>query len=91
MPQLLGKGMVSWHRLYYHLCSAHLIWLQRPDNNEVEVNVDLLTGRAFREAVAFTNTILPDIVLASASRRSAVKAVAAPSVTGSSGVMEADE
>jgi hypothetical protein len=62
--------------------------IQRPDTNEVEVNVDLLTGRAFREAVALTNTILPDIVLASSNRRSGVvkasaAAAAAPAYQGS--------
>jgi hypothetical protein len=62
--------------------------IQRPDTNEVEVNVDLLTGRAFREAVALTNTILPDIVLASSNRRSGVvkasaAAAAAPASQGS--------
>ena len=50
--------------------------MQRPDSNEVEVNVDLLTGRSFREAVAATNAILPDIVLASSNRRSLVKGTA---------------
>jgi hypothetical protein len=47
--------------------------VQRSDTNEVEVNVDLLNGRSFREAVALTNTILPDIVLASSNRRSIAK------------------
>ena len=54
---------------------------QRKVTNEVEVNVDLLTGKAFREASAFTNTILPDIVLASSNRRSVVKASAQPAAT----------
>lgn len=52
---------------------------QRSDTNEVEVNVDLLNGKAFREAAALTNTILPDIVLASSSRRSLAKSSAAAS------------
>jgi hypothetical protein len=43
----------------------------------VEVNVDLLTGRAFREASALTSSILPDVVLASGGRRGSAKATSA--------------
>ena len=50
---------------------------QRQDTNEVEVNVDLLTGRAFREASALTSSILPDVVLASGGRRGSAKATSA--------------
>lgn len=43
----------------------------------MEVNVDLLTGRAFREASALTSSILPDVLLASGGRRGTTKAVSA--------------
>jgi hypothetical protein len=43
----------------------------------VEVNVDLLTGRAFREASALTSSILPDVLLASGGRRGTAKAASA--------------
>ena len=46
---------------------------QRQDTNEVEINVDLLNGRAFREVCALTNTILPDVNVAN-NRRSSAKA-----------------
>lgn len=65
------------------------IALQRGDTNEVEVNVDLLNGKAFREAAALTNTILPDIVLASSNRRSLAKG-SASSAAGPSGASDAN-
>ena len=50
--------------------------VKKTETNEVDVNVDLITGKAFREASAETNKILPDAVLASSSRRSAAAALA---------------
>uniref|UniRef100_A0A7S3HR85 Bromo domain-containing protein n=1 Tax=Spumella elongata TaxID=89044 RepID=A0A7S3HR85_9STRA len=64
-------------KLLDNICPNCLV--KRSDTNEVEVNVDLLNGKAFREAAALTNTILPDIVLASSSRRSLAKSSAAAS------------
>lgn len=63
--------------------------MQRSDTNEVEVNVDLLNGKAFREAAALTNTILPDIVLASSSRRSLAKSSAAASAAAAGNSQQA--
>lgn len=58
----------------YYIMASNFLLSQRQDTNEVEVNVDLLTGRAFREAGALTNSILPDVVLSSGGRRGTAKA-----------------
>lgn len=47
--------------LYPHVLNT--CYEQRLDTNEVEVNVDLITGRAFRQTTDMIHQTLPDVVL----------------------------
>jgi hypothetical protein len=56
------QGIYSGHSPNICLNTHVIIYLfsQRADVNECEVNVDLMTGTAFKDAMEFIHKIIPD-------------------------------